>query len=419
MKLSFLRHPIVMLFTIPSAIALGIGSLSPVMFALGSALHRRGLDGWLPDLSSGIAVSILSVIATASMTALSLAFSLVLVVFTLAAGNIGPRLLNRFATDPVNQITAGIFGGAFIFALLSLLQIGTASHHATAVLAGIGIAVLSVLQLIFFVRNVAGNISIDREVAKIGENAVRLARALADRRASVEAHSGEHDFDVDIEADRPGYVSEIALDDLLGIATERDLVIRIDQAQGTYVLPGQALMSVGGDIPEEAHAKLRDRIALRSSRSEDGSLEFQLNLLVEIALRALSPGVNDTFTALAVVDSLSRVFNEVAALDIRETALCDEDGHVRVIMPSVALKRWTGAAFHPLRRASSGNILMAQGLARAYSRLYLAGEADMKALMKDHVGLLMADLDRGDWLADDVDSVRKCLAGDLAEGQKK
>jgi uncharacterized membrane protein len=170
-----LHTPLVMLLMAPAIIAFGVWALAPILSILERSILKDpyAIIGFSFDPKT--ARSVLAVIAGGAITALSLTYSLVLVVFTLAAGNIGPRLLKRFTSEPVNQVTAGVFGGTFLYSLgvMAFIEPGFAPTFATA---GAGVlALISVLQLIYFVRHVSTSVMIDDEIASIAK---RLTTAL-------------------------------------------------------------------------------------------------------------------------------------------------------------------------------------------------------------------------------------------------
>ncbi|MEQ9125568.1 MAG: DUF2254 family protein, partial [Alphaproteobacteria bacterium] len=158
-------QPFLLLLTVPAGIAIGVGILPFPLIWLERAFPV--VEDLAPAFHPETARSVLGVVAAGAMTALALTYSITLVVFTLAAGAIGPRLLRRFISDPVSQASAGVFGGAFVFSMTTLAFVTPESSPRLAVVAAMLLGVHVVLQLVFFVRHVAGNVSIDDEVAAI------------------------------------------------------------------------------------------------------------------------------------------------------------------------------------------------------------------------------------------------------------
>jgi|GEM_PF-1575659 len=403
--------PFVLLFTVPAAIVMCIG-LAPIPLILAEQTWP-GIAAWAPEFAPETARSVLSVIAGGAMTALALAYSMTLVVFTLAASSIGPRLLRRFITDSVSQVTAGAFGGAFLFSMITLAWIGPSGAPRLATLAAMVLGVHAVLQLVFFVRHVARNVSIDDEVAAIAK---RLETALEAQRARYRDISDtpeDQTFEASVKATRPGYVGALDEMALLRIAEKEDVTIRIDQPPGRFVVEGEPVIKLSKPLDEAVTDRIGAHVRIEAARSEGRRIEFSIHLLVEIGLRALSPGVNDPYTAVAVSDALSAAFVDVVQGQEGLSGLCDESGAVRLIVPGLSARNLIGQAFHPLRRAGAGSVLLSQALARAYSRLYAAGGDDARAAVEEHVGLLLRQMAKHDMLEEDLESVLEFLSPPL------
>ncbi|MDF2368760.1 DUF2254 domain-containing protein, partial [Sneathiella sp.] len=366
MNFSILRHPFVMLQTVPAGIALSIGGLSLVVGYMETYLELGSLQSYLQQLAPETARTILSVIAGGAMSALTLTYSIVLVVFALAAGNLAPRMLKRFTSDIVNQVTAGIFGGTFIYALLAMTFVEQDFVPDLTILGAEVLATLCVMQLIYFVRNVSQSVAIDDEVASITG---KLKSALDDRNKSrgeeerkerKKAVEKVDDFTFDIIAGKPGYLGSLNEDKLTEIATKAGVTLEIQKARGAYTLGEEVMIKATQELDEETVDAIQKQISIRPSRSEDSPIEFSVNLLLEIALRALSPGVNDTFTAIATVDGISDALSQAETQEAATASIHkDEDGNIRLMIPQLSIGNLINQAFHPLRQASGGNILMA------------------------------------------------------------
>ena len=410
MKSSLFRKPFVILLTVPAAIVLAIGATPLLLVALERHFAPEASYVLLPAFDAASARSFLVTVAGGAMTALSLAYSLTLVVFTLAAGTIGPRLLKRFTTDPVAQVTAGILGGTFLYAIATLPFVRTDQIPLFATTGAGLLSIISVLQLIYFVRNVSRAVTIDDEVANITSTAHRIIRHMeSQERLDEEKTDGLPKFGYELKAQRSGYVGEINTDRIVAIANEAGCMVRLSKRTGKYVLEGESLAGLDCDCDEETRDAILGSIEIASARSDNGTLDFPVSLLVEIALRALSPGINDTFTALAVVDSLSSIMHEYAQLTHADLALRDKDGAIRLVQPGYDTSELVGMAFHPMRRAASSNILMAQGLARALARLSLNSYPPMVEAVRKHTALLLRQVDESGHFEDDIQSVREIL----------
>lgn len=413
------QSPFVVLLTVPAGIALLIG-LSPFVFVpIERFIFPAGVGGTFLTVDANGARSVLSTIASAAMTALSLTYSLVLVVFTLAAGTIGPRLLKRFTTEWVNQVTAGLLGGTFLYALMLLFLLTPDQVPTLSIMGAIVLSALSVLQLIYFVRHVSKSISIDEEIAEISQRVTEQLVEMHERGERRDDTPKSGAFEHPIKAEKAGYVGWIDEGDLLNLAKEHDLAVWLDVPSGAFVLAGETLARVRGPASEEVCAQIGQEIVIEMSRAEHRTAEFSINLLVEIALRALSPGINDTFTALAVANGLCNAFAAICMEGFAPLVVRDEAGEARLVMAAMTMTHLVGQAFHPLRQACHDNVQMAEGLARTYARLYSVGADEMREVMAYHAHLLLRDLSTAGHLQHDMDRVRNALPYDLREVPKK
>ncbi len=384
------------LITVPGTIALAIWAFSVPLLWLD---HQYGPQvetafGSVLGLSHEIAANVLSTIATAAITTLSLVYSLVLVVFTLAAGNIAPRLLKLFTSDRVNQVTAGLLGGTFLFALTVLYRVRPDFVPVLSVAVAIVLAALFVLQLIYFVHTVSRSVTIDEEIASISAQLER--RILEMVREEEEETSNPRpplDFPYRIATGESGYLNAVDEDALYQLACKHDLTVRLLSKPGEFVLEGQAVAKASrmpDDLDGEFDRAIRDALLILPSRTAIGDIEYSINLLLEIALRALSPGVNDTFTAIASLDRMSAALSAAVRHGLRTRDVSDEDAVVRVEIPGLSLDDMLNTAFHPLRQAAAGNMLMMQHIADALTRLHEIGNQRAQALISSHGTLLLA-----------------------------
>lgn len=398
------------LLTLPAGIALIIAALPIATVSIDTWLAEGFLSPFVFQFSTSSAQTILSTIATGAMAALSLAYSLALLVFTLAAGNIGPRLLKRFTSELVPQITAGILGGTFLYSLHALLYVQNEFLPKITIAVAGFLATLSVLQLIFFVRQIANNITIDEEIADITNNLVAdLYEESSQLDNSNDDIPSNNNFKFEIKPDNSGYLNSYNRDALIEFAQEHDIKIKLSSYDGSYVSTDNVVMRLDQKIDDDLSAILKNNITIENSRSNANRVEFSIRLLVEIALRALSPGVNDTYTAIAVVDSLSKAILVVSDKRQEYSVQCDSEDTPRLYNFHRSAKELIGISLHPLRRASTNNILMAQALAKVYSRLYESGTQDIQEIIKKHARLLLQEIANGNHLDSDIQSVREYL----------
>lgn len=407
------------LITVPAVISVALMIVAIVAVRVDELASSRDLALWPVAISYDTATDVLTAVAGGSITALSLAYSLVLVVFTLAAGNIGPRLLKRFTTDRVNQVTAGIFGGSFLFSLTTLYSTQPQFVPQLAVGLACLLAVLSVAQLIFFVHEVSRSVSIDDEIAEIAEGLERDIDALvADNAGSQGAPAEAPDFRHTLSAIKAGYIGDCDWIGLAALAEQNDIVIRFVKKRGSFLIEGEPMLEVTRAIDGEARDAMLAMVGIDDARSIRNNIEFSMHLLIEIALRALSPGVNDTFTAIACVDRLSSALAGPVKGGMREQAVRDDDDVVRVIVPGMAAADLIGVVFHPLRRAAGGNILMSQHLADAMVRLSHVARPNIHSVLVHHAELLLRQNAAASVQPEDLAFIRRRLSALVPEGEE-
>ena len=386
---TFLFLP-VSLITVPGGIALVFWALAPVVLLLDARLSVDWPD-WLRS-DPEAARALVSTVASAAITTLSLVYSIMLVVFTLAAGNIAPRLLRRFSDDRANQVTAGLLGGTFLFSLTILHNIGPDTVPHLGLFASGGLMTISVLQLVYFVHSVSDSVTIDSEIARISDQ-LRTAMEPLTRPPGPEqerAETGPVDGPT-VPAPVTGYVSRIDEDALIRGAAERDIRIELLHFAGEYVLVGQPILRLSRTVGAKTEDALLSAIDLEAARGTYEDMDYTLSLLLEIALRALSPGVNDVYTAIAATDRIAGALVGPVRDGLRSAERHDADGVARLRYADLTLEHLLHRAFDPLREAAARNMLMSRHLAQNLLQLdTVAGDA-ARPLLRHHARLLRDD----------------------------
>lgn len=274
----------------------GMISLSGLMLAL----ITRTMDETIPWVMSdivkghgfepGLARTVLGTLAGAAMSALGMVYSITLVVFTLAS-SIAPRLLERFSQGRINQIAIGTLGALFLHSLLSLMIAPQDSPTLAPVIAAGIMAVLAVLLLLLFVDTVAKRVTIDEEIAAIADEFDNQIAAAAKISSDLQRDDLvlPHGREAVLRAPVSGYLNTIAVNELLDHAIKFESFIDFTAGPGDHVLEGQVIArAIGGDV-EGMVKKAPEAITIQPRRTTEGDLRFSASLLLEIALRALSP----------------------------------------------------------------------------------------------------------------------------------
>ncbi|MGA5824342.1 DUF2254 domain-containing protein [Kitasatospora sp. NPDC094028] len=359
------------LWVVPSLEVVLAGALFAVTVSLDRAAYRGDLD--LPSLvisgTADAARQILAAIAAALITVVGVVFSIMIVTLTLASTQFGPRMLRSFIRDRTTQLTLGTFVGTFVYAVLSLVVIGPGSRGDFVPHLSITVCMVLVLAdlavLIFFIHHIATSIQLPRVIASI---AVELSEAIdasaggpEPARAAVRGPTAAElsvlldTAGATVPAPASGYLQFVRHRTLVRMAAELDAVIRLDHRPGHFLVQGHQLATVWppGAAPEVARSFARAHVA-GSTRTLAQDIAFAVDQLVEIAIRALSTAVNDTFTALTCIDWLGEGLCRIAARWSPNPVHRDGAGYIRVITAPVSYERLVQRAFEKIRQAAPG-----------------------------------------------------------------
>jgi len=362
---------------VPSVMAVAAVALSVLLIeldalrAVDEAARRNELYTFGPEGARAI----LSVIASSMITVASLIFSITMLSLQLASSQFGPRVLGNFMRDRSNQIVLGTFISTFLYCLSVLRSVqgteGSSFVPDLAVAFGVLMAVASVAVLIYFIHHIATSVRVETLLETLAVDGLAAVDRLFPERfgrrgPTVETVETEQtaetveqrlpeDFDKgsrSVVADSGGYVQSIGIDALMRIATEHDLVLRIDAPPGQFVTEGACVITAYPQdrVLDEITEDLRGEVVIGRDRTPYQDLEFAIRRIVELAQRSLSPGINDPTTALYCIDRLGQVLGRLASRDIPSPMRLDRHGRLRVLAEVVVLEGVACRAFAAIAR---------------------------------------------------------------------
>jgi len=324
------------------------------------------LPVWLTMGSIDDARAILSAMLSCVSTVLALIFSVALLVLSMMATLFGPRLLYRFLKDWVTQVTIGLFMGTFVYLCLVFLVTHADEHTKfipqLSLITSWLLVVLSFGFLVYYSHRIASSIQNPDMVARIVDDmapAIEGVRPQADEKNEaltpemIERQLAEG---ADVHAAQSGYVQEIDHAILLEAAARADAVIHVLFRPGQFVLVGETISCIhpASRAPMLEKVVLR-RLKLGRHRTMKQDFEFGIAQIVEIAIRALSPAVNDTFTGVACVDWLGDAILLAASAPSLDDCRYDSSGKLRLRVRPLRLERLVRMAFDQIRQASADN----------------------------------------------------------------
>jgi uncharacterized membrane protein len=386
--------------------------LGAVLAVLFSELDRNEVlaDLFFLRISVDGSRAVLGAIATGMLTILGLVFSILMVALVLASQQFSPRILRNFIRDQAAQNVMALFIGVFVYSLILLARIHYADGGVESPLLSITMALVLTLTavgiFIYFIDHITKIIRANYIMDDINSEVMRTLRKLPSENAPPPPDETIGDaFNSDrvlvVPAPTVGYLQSIDRESLVRLAQKYDVVIRVEPMIGDFVLEASALFSVGsttvqarreqiGDLTRE----LLDTIEIGVERTLLDDPLFGIRQLVDIALKAVSPGINDPTTAVNAVDYLSNLLTQAARQGDAATRFQDENGQVRVLLRPPTLAGMLELTFHELRRYTRDDPTLTERLLNALTEIARATDvAQRHALVWQHAVLISRSVD--------------------------
>jgi uncharacterized membrane protein len=356
-------------WVVPTALVLVAVVLFLITFEVDLAAfhHHLTLPTWVRTGSADAGRQVLIAIAAAIITTIGVVFSITILALTLASQQFGPRMMRNFIRDLGNQFTLGVFVGTFVYSVLALGSItglpgGDFVPHLSITTAE-ALLLVDLAMLIYFINHIAKSIQLPEVIAGIARD---LDRAVE---AEFPEHFGESDDDAEltdiadlieklrtrgavVTAKQSGYLQFVGYGQLIEIAETLDAVIRLTHRPGHFVVANRPLATVWpAGAAGQVAAALDKAHVTGPHRTLTQDPVFAIDQLVEIAIRALSPAVNDTFTALTCIDWLSAGLSDISSRVLEEGVYRGKAGKVRLIEFDPSYDRMVNRSFDKVRQA--------------------------------------------------------------------
>ncbi|MCW6507261.1 DUF2254 domain-containing protein [Lichenifustis flavocetrariae] len=380
--------------------------LAGILLALSLvSLDRSGIvppallqSAWLYNGGGTGARTLLGAVASSTIGVAGTVFSITIAALSLAAGQMGPRLLRNFTKDRVNQITLGSFLGTFSYALMVLRSVRTQNegefvpHVSMSV--GILLAFVCVGMLVFFVNHMAGRINVDTVIELVSQDVTATLQRLATEEPGASLPSSEMWRSARPVSDpRRGYLQHLDEEGLADWAAAHGTRIRLLARPGDYVFPG-APIALAMPLIEGTDAAIRDATALGPQRVSAADLEFAVRQLVEVAVRALSPGINDPHTAMSVLERLGAALCELVPRHL-PSGVSVREGRAVLLVPRVDYDGLTDTMFHMIRQNADGSAAILIRILEVLTAV-VSCEAQPRrvAALQRHADLVLSDGER-------------------------
>jgi len=338
----------------------------------------------------------LSSLVTAMITMATLVVSITMVVLTLAAQQLGPRLIRSFMADRRTQVTLGLFVATVVYLLIVLRSTygGTNKVPNLAVTGGTALVLLCLVALLVFVHHLARSIVVDTIIDRVGEaldaDVERLLPA-ADFEAHAEPSTRPREGGAPLVVHHSGYVQAINHHGMVEIAKEADAMIELSLKPGRHVIEGGVLAWIAPPdaATSEVRTKLEKCLVLGGERASIQDLETSIRQLVEVALRALSPSINDPFSAMAVVDRLTESLRKIMQRGTSQCVWTDDDGTIRLLAPGSTFADTVEEAFRQVRQHSQNQPAVLIRLVEGLGQLLAQANATQRRVLQKEIEIIL------------------------------
>ena len=363
----------------PLAITLVLGCTGALLSAAEETFPA--FSAWVPKMlfpsnaDPQVAQVILGGIAASIMTVVSIVFAILLMTLTLASMQFSPRILTGFVRDRVTQWTLGVFLGTFSYCMAALPAARSSPHAFSPVATVLGAMILAfacVCLLLVFIHHISQAISVNHIVDRIATETEAIIDDLMPRPQRYPRIGGT--YPLDRSTWRPaavnqtsGYIRYMDRARLVNLTKTYHVQVHLLRRVGHFVPSGTPLLlaSKPERITEEVSKEFRAVFDIGPTRTLQQDVEFGILQIVDIALRAISPAVNDPTSAISCVDQLSRILIRFASRDPVEPLFFDPPGVVRVSIPWISFEGLLNSAFEQIRLYAKGDVAVSLRLLRA------------------------------------------------------
>ncbi len=341
-------------------------------------LEHEYLASFSHSLSVASALAALSTIASGMMALTGIVFALAFVMVQFSAVAYSPRLVAWFGRDPMLFHSLGLFTATFLYAIAALAWTDREGDGKVPLFSVLLVTVLFIVSMIVFARlvNRLTDLQIANVLRVIGQRGREVIGGMFPR-LDPAGDAGPQSWGVAAEQARqrpitqtlhysgePQAIARFDIDALVRQARAADAVIVMDCAVGDALIEGAVLLRVygGRPVPE---ARLRQAIGLARERTFEQDPKYPLRLLVDIAIKALSPAINDPTTAVQAIDQIEDLLRRLGRRAIDAGCVCDERGALRLVFPTPSWEDYLTLAFDEIRQYGTGSVQVMRRLRAA------------------------------------------------------
>lgn len=360
----------------------------PSLFVVGAiavAIIITGIDIFFQDqfyklfpsfllTSVSLARTILSVIATSLLTMTAITFSTIMIVFSIYSSQFSPRTLQNFISDRLTQTVLGIFIAGFTYSMVSILLIREVGPNTVVFSAVFGIifSLICIGYFIRFIQHITVSIQVNNLIEELNDEIFntlkKKIKEIEDIRENGKVLSGVSEGIADMEKEKPfeafahraGHIQLYDIRGLIKTAIENDIIIESNRRVGDYVTESTPIFTIWNISDKEKHEKIESRIkkcvSIGNYRNTVQDIDFSLQKLEEIALRAISPGINDPNTAILCVRNLGNILSKICNSYIGKLYFYDREDNLRFILDEKDFEEILYSTFYKILNLSRNQI---------------------------------------------------------------
>jgi len=357
---------------VPTVIVLDAVVLATLLIIVDATADLHVVERWPLLFGAGAAGArgLLTAVAGSMITVAGVVFSITLVAISLTSSQYTSRVIRNFMRNRINQVVLGVFVGIFAYCLVVLRTIRGGDEGAfvpsLAVLGGLFLAFVGIAFLIYFIHHISKSIQASSIIASAAQETISAVDHLfpkgLDENGDEDADSKHAMFPANqtwyaVPSWKTGYIESINWKSLMDVSCKHGIILRMERGIGEFVVEGTPLVSVLDPYApdDETTANVNEIYVISRHRAVEQDPAFGIRQIVDIALKALSPGINDTTTAVMCVDYLTAILVRLVSRRLVSSHLMDQ-GELRVIVRGTSFESLLAEAFDQIRQNAAGNV---------------------------------------------------------------
>lgn len=367
---------------------------------------RSGLGRFFFVNNIDSARSILSTISGAMIGVAGTVFSVTLVALTLASSQLGPRLIKNFMYVRLNQIVLGSYISTYLYCLIVLNSIQASNEYtfipSFSILVAIIATIANIILLIVFIHQIAVSIQADKVISDVSNSISKQVKVLFPKKIGDELDAEEnlnvntvklkYANIISIKSSKNGYLQYIDGESLMKIMINLESLFEVNYRPGDYLVEEIEIgkLYTNEKIEDEILEKILFQFVIGKTKNSQQDFEYSIQQMVEIAARALSPGVNDPFTAITCIDNLTATMCYLAQVNFPSKYRVDDTNEIRIIADIIDFEGVLDASFNQIRQFSAGSTAVIIRLMEVLLIIHeLASKESYKQAIRKHMNMTL------------------------------